>query len=230
LALLQGDDESLAPRARTLARLAVTLTARPWALTQEAVGDARRQGLDEEQIEAAIGVISMFNYFTRVADATGIEFDYPTALPAFEPDLCQVTAPRPDRPVSFSGPAGGRRRPQLGGLQTAWESWRAYELETDEPISQRERRLLAAVAAEEAADWEGFEALNGFESVPDGDDQLIGFARKLSRQPWQMEKGDLERLRSLGYSEEAVLHVISVVAHQNADSRLALGLGAATRA
>ena len=204
----------------------MTLTARPWALTAEAVGDARRQGLDEDQIEAAIGVISLFNYFTRVADATGIEFDYPTALPAFEPDLGQVTAPRPDRPVSLGGPAASRRRPEGEGLRAAWESWRAYVLEADQPISQRERRLLAAVAAEEAADWEGAEALNGDRSGPDGDDQLIGFARKLSRQPWRMGKEDLERLRSLGYSEQAVLHVISVVAHQNADSRLALGLRA----
>ena len=204
----------------------MTLTARPWALTAEAVQDARRQGLDEDQIEAAIGVISMFNYFTRVADATGIEFDYPTALPAFEPDLGQVTAPRPDRPVSFSGPAGGRRRPRLPGLLAAWESWRTCVLESDEPISQRERRLLAAVAAEEAADWAGAEALNGLKSGSDGDDELIGFARKLSRQPWRMGEGDLERLRSLGYSDEAVLHVISVVAHQNADSRLAIGLAA----
>ena len=225
MAVLQGDDESLAPRARALARLAVTLTARPWTLTPEAVQDARRQGLDEDQIEAAMGVISLFNYFTRVADATGIEFDYPTALPAFEPDLGQVTAPRPDRPASFSGPAGDRRRPRLEGLRAAWESWRAYVLEADQPISQRERRLLAAVAAEEAADWEGAEA--GSRSGPDGDDELIGFARKLSRQPWRMGKEDLERLRSLGYSEEAVLHVISVVAHQNADSRLVLGLRAA---
>ena len=225
MAVLQGDDESLAPRARALARLAVTLTARPWALTQEAVEDARRQELDEDQLEAAIGVISLFNYFTRVADATGIEFDYPTALPAFEPDLCQVPAPRPDRPVSLSTLAGSRRRPQLEGLRAAWESWRAYVLEADQPISQRERRLLAAVAAEEAADWEGAEALNGSKSGPDGDDQLIGFARKLSRQPWLMGKEDLERLRSLGYSDQAVLHVISVVAHQNADSRLVIGLG-----
>ena len=148
----------------------MTLTAQPWALTRETVGDARRQGLDEDQIEAAIGVISMFNYFTRVADATGIEFDYPTELPAFEPDVCQVTAPRPDRPVSFSRPAGGRRRPRPGSLQAAWGSWRAYVLEADEPISPRERRLLAAVAAEEAADWEGVDALNGFSRWfrPDG--------------------------------------------------------------
>jgi alkylhydroperoxidase family enzyme len=193
------------------------------------VGDARRQGLDEEQIEAAIGVIAMFNYFTRVADATGIEFDYPTELPAFEPDVCQVTAPRPDRSVSVSRLAGDRPRPRPGGLQAAWESWRAYVLEADEPVSRRERRLLAAVAAEEAADWEGVDALNGFKSASDADDQLIGFARKLSRQPWRMEEGDLKRLRSLGYSEDALLHVISVVAHQNADSRLVLGLGVSTR-
>jgi hypothetical protein len=193
------------------------------------VQDARRQGLDEEQIEAAIGVISMFNYFTRVADATGIEFDYPTSLPAFEPDLCQVTAPRPGRPVSSSRSAVSRRQPRCKPLQTAWQSWRAYVLETDEPISQRERRLLSAAAAEETADWDGAEALDGVKSRQDGDEQLAGFARKLSREPWRMAEKDLQSLRALGYQEAAVLHMISVVAHQNADSRFALGLGAAAR-
>jgi uncharacterized protein YciW len=226
LAVLHGDDESLAPRARALARLAVTLTARPWTLTREAVEDVRRQGLDEQQIEAAIGVISMFNYFTRVADATGIDFDYPTALPAFEPDLGQATAPRPDRPIASSEPAADRRRPRPGGLRSAWDSWRACVLEADQPLSQRERRLLAAAAAEETADWAGAEALDGAGSTTHSDEQLIGFARKLSRQPWRMGPGDLDRLRSLGYSEPAVLHAISVVAHQNADSRLAIGLAA----
>jgi uncharacterized protein YciW len=224
--VLQGEDESLAPRARTLARLAVTLTAQPWALTPEAVKDADRHGLDKDQIEAAIGVISMFNYFTRVADATGIEFDYPTALPAFEPDRDQVAATRPDHPGSSGQPAGHRRRPDDERLQAAWESWRSYVLDTEEPLSRRERSLLASVAARESGDWEGAEALNGREDLSDGDDRLIEFARKLSRQPWQMEEGDLEGLRAAGYSEKATLHVISVVAHQNADSRLALGLTA----
>jgi hypothetical protein len=205
----------------------VTLTAQPWALTADAVQDAGRQGLDEEQIEAAVAVISMFNYFTRVADATGIEFDYVTPLPAFEPDRGQVTAPRPERPGSPGPYAGHRRRPRHQQLQAAWASWRAYVLDAEEPISRRERRLLACVAAEEAADWETAEALGGLRSVAEGDDLLIGFARKLSRQPWCMEADDLERLRKAGYREEAVLHVISVTAHQNADSRLAAGLAAA---
>jgi hypothetical protein len=205
----------------------VTLTAEPWALTREAAQDAARQGLDDEQIEAAFGVISMFNYFTRVADATGIEFDYLTPLPAFKPDLGQVTAPRPDRSASPGRQAGERRRPRHPRLQAAWGSWRAYVLEAGQPISQRERRLLASVAAEEAADWAGAEALGGSGAAADGDGPLVRFARKLSRQPWRMEPGDLESLRSSGYSETAVLHVISVVAHQNADSRLVAGLSAA---
>lgn len=205
----------------------MTLTAEPWALTGEAVQDARRQGLDEQQIEGAIAVISMFNYFTRVADATGIEFDYPTALPAFEPDRCRAPATRPDRSDSAGQAAGHRRRPRSEQLRAAWESWRGYVLEADEPISRRERRLLASVAAGEAADWEGAEALGGLTSVEDSDDLLTGFARKLSRQPWAMEEADLKNLRSAGYPEQAVLHMVSVVAHQNADSRLVLGLSTA---
>ena len=226
LAILQGDDGSLAPRARSLARLATTLTAEPWSVTREMVDDVSRHGLDTEQIEAAVTVISMFNYFTRVADATGIEFDYQTPLPAFQPDLCQVAAPRPTRSVSSRTDAASRRRLQQAPLRAAWESWRAYVLETEEPLSGRERRLLAAVAAEEATDWEGAETLRESESPQGGDGQLAGFARKLSRQPWRMEAGDLQRLRASGYSEKGVLHMISVVAHQNADSRLVMGLRA----
>jgi alkylhydroperoxidase family enzyme len=230
--VLQRDDESLEPRAGALARLAATLTAQPWALTGEAVQDVRRQGLDEDQVEAAIGVISMFNYFTRVADATGVELDYLTPLPAFKPDLGQAAAPRPDpsaRAARAAADAGSRPRPRDQPLRAAWESWRAYVLETDQPLGQRERRRLACVAASETADWEVAEALSGPESGDDGDGQLAGFARKLSRQPWRMEAGDLQGLRASGYSEEAVLHMISVVAHQNADSRLAAGLRAAGR-
>jgi alkylhydroperoxidase family enzyme len=231
LAVLQRDDQLLPRRAGTLARLATTLTAKPWTLTLEAVRDAGREGLDEQQIEAAVGVIAMFNYFTRVADATGIEFDYTTPLPAFEPDRGEAAAPRPDRSASAGRNAGGhRRQPQDGQLRAAWEMWRAYVLESDEPISRRERRLLACVAAEETADWEGAEALGGCTRLEDRDDLLVGFARQLSREPWRMQAADLEKLRAAGYSEEALLHVISVVAHQNADSRLTVGLNTASRA
>jgi hypothetical protein len=195
------------------------------------VEDVAREGLDEEQIEAALGVISMFNYFTRVADATGIEFDYETELPAFRPDLRQTALPRPDRPAP-SARSPDHRWLRDERLRTAWASWRAYELEADGGISPDERRFLASVAAEEVADWEGAKALGGRAFPGSGDDQLslpAEFARKISREPWRMEPGDLEKMRAHGYSEVGLLHAISVVAHQNADSRLTTGLAAIGR-
>ena len=125
LAVLQKDDEALPPRARALVRLARGLTARPWALRAEAIADVARQGLDRDQLEAAVGVIAMFNYFTRVADATGIEFDYLSPLPAFEPDTQQAAAPALARQAlpkrSWQGPVDCRgidsceRRGNRGG-------------------------------------------------------------------------------------------------------------------
>jgi hypothetical protein len=43
-----------------------------------------------------------------------------------------------------------------------------------------------------------------------------------------MRPSDLDDVRALGHPEPAVLHAISVVALQNAESRVALGLGLAT--
>jgi alkylhydroperoxidase family enzyme len=227
LAVLQKDDESLPPRARALVRLARALTAQPWALPAEVVADAARQGLDRDQLEAAVGVIAMFNYFTRVADATGIEFDYLSPLPAFEPDVHQAVSPRPSQSGSSEpGTGAGRRRPRYQPLRQAWQSWRSYVLESDKPIGQRQRWLLACVAAEESADGDQAGALGGFGSLTADDDEVVRFARKVSCEPWRMTATDLERLRSVGYSDEALLHIISVVAHQNADSRLTAGLRA----
>ncbi len=186
--------------------------------------DAASESLDDLQLEIAFGVIAMFNYFTRVADATGIEFDYQTPLPAFSPDLRRTALPRPGRP-EVSGRSPGRCLPRDDRLRGAWETWRAYQFEGDGPLSPDDRRLLAAIAAEETTDWELAAALGG---TPAADNPLLtGFARKLSREPWSMEPDDLEKLRAGGYSELAVLRVISLVAHQNADSRLAIGLALA---
>ncbi|HEX4393814.1 MAG TPA: hypothetical protein VH084_20090, partial [Mycobacterium sp.] len=57
----------------------------------------------------------------------------------------------------------------------------------------------------------------------DRESTLDEFARKLSREPWQMEPANLRALRDVGYPELALLHAISVAALQNAESRLAMG-------
>jgi hypothetical protein len=209
--VLGGDDKALPPRAAALARLAVTLTAEPWALTRAAIDDVAEQGLDADQIEAAVGVIAMFNYFTRVADATGIDFDYATPLPKFEPDLCRVPAPRP-RGVATPSRLD-RTLPRLPGLRAAWETWQSYVLDSSQPLSRDDRLVVAATAVDEATGSAG--------TAPG---PLVDFARKLSRQPWTMLPADLDALRSHGYSDLAILHLIAVVAHENATTRLRIGL------
>jgi hypothetical protein len=160
-------------------------------------------------------VVAMFNYFTRVADATGIEFDYPTPLPAFEPDLCRVPTPRPPRPT-----AGGKSDPVLPrspALRAAWRSWREYVLNSDRPLTRRARELAAAAAAEESAAWALVAAPPERTAA---DEPLVTFARQLSREPWSMSSTNLDTLRDQGYSDPEILHLISVVAHQNATVRL----------
>lgn len=227
LAVLSGDDDQLPPPAAALARFAVTVTAEPWALTRDVLDDVTAQGVDADAMEAAIGVVALFNYFTRVADASGIDFDYSSPLPAFEPDVCRVPAPRPDR---ASWPVvGGERRSFVRGpaLRAAWQRWRDYVFGSEQPLSRRERAMLAATAAVECCDGWRVDQLAGAGVEPgtDAEQRLVDFARGLSRHPWQMRSEDLDGLREAGYPEVALLHAISVVALQNADSRLALVLG-----
>jgi alkylhydroperoxidase family enzyme len=220
--VLAGDHGELPAQQAALARLAATVTAEPWALTRDVVEDVAAEGVDPDALEAAAGVVALFNYFTRVADATGIEFDYTSPLPAFEADSCRVPAPRPAREA---WPLAERRdfvrRPRL---LAAWQRWREYVLGSPAPLDRRMRRLLAAVAAEECCDAAGFAALTGESPQSPAEEQVVAFARRLSRQPWAMGPDDLNELRAAGYLERALLHAISVVAFQNADSRLAFML------
>lgn len=165
----------------------------------------------------------MFNYLTRVADASGIEFDYASPLPAFEPERDRAPAPRPDR-ESWPVVAGKfRTLPAYPATSEAWQGWHEYVFDSDEPLNRRDRRVLARAAAQETCDRARADELTGYTPRDDREERLTAFAVKLSRSPWRMTPSDLQGLRDLGYEEPALLHAISVVALQNAESRLALG-------
>lgn len=165
----------------------------------------------------------MFNYLTRVADASGIEFDYASPLPAFRPQRDRDAAPRPDRASWPVVAEELRTLPSLAATSEAWRRWREYVFEVDEPLGRRERRLLAGAAARATCDRARADELAGHTPRDDGEALLVSFAGKLSRTPWRMGPADLQGLRDAGYPEPALLHAISVVALQNAESRLAMG-------
>jgi hypothetical protein len=222
--VLLGADDDLPPREAAFVRFAVKVTATPWALSAEDVDALREHGLDDGQIEAAIGVIGVFNYLTRVADASGIEFDYESPLPKFEIEHSRQPVPRPPRPDGWPMmDLGLLEFPRFPILEQAWKRWHEYVFASDEPLSPAQRALLARVAAEEACDAQA----TASHQDGSGDETLEPFARKLARAPWQMTPADLDTLRAAGLPETALLHAISVTALQSAESRVRMGRAAA---
>jgi hypothetical protein len=221
--VLEGEDDRLPARSAALAQFAAALTAAPWSITPEFGARLAAQGLRAEAVQAATGVVAMFNYLTRVADATGIEFDYESPLPVFQPDRDREPVPRPDRAAWPVVAAYSRALPAFPAMTQAWQRWRQYVFDSDTPLTRRERRMLAATAAQECCDRTRADELAGCTPQDDRELLLDAFARKLSRQPWRMGPADLQALRDAGYPEPALLHAISVVALQNAESRLAMG-------
>lgn len=220
--MLSGKDDQLPERAAALARYAATLTAQPWTLTPDFAAELSAQGLDAAGIEAATGVIVVFNYLTRVADASGIEFDYTSPLPRFQPQHDRRAMPRPDRGSWPVVEPELRTFPRFPTLAKAWQRWQEYVFDSDRPLTRRERLVLALAAAVECCDRWRADTLADFEPRDERERRLASFAGKLSREPWRMLPADLEALRALGYAEPALLHAIAVAALQNAQSRLAL--------
>ena len=221
--MLTGRDDRLPGRSAALARYATLLTAQPWSINADLAEQLADRGLDAHAMRAATAVVAMFNYLTRVADASGIEFDYASPLPVFQPERDSQPAPRPDR-SSWPVITAEHRMPSgWPAITQAWRHWREYVFDSPEPLTHRERHLLANAAAQECCDRWRVDQLSQYTPHDGREAVLDAFGRKLSRQPWQMGPADLRNLRDTGYPEPALLHAISVVALQNAESRLAMG-------
>ena len=57
------------------------------------------------------------------------------------------------------------------------------------------------------------------------DRQLLDYAAKLTRAPWDMAEADIDRLRDCGFSDRAILDIAQVVAYYAYVNRIADGLG-----
>jgi alkylhydroperoxidase family enzyme len=216
------------PRERALAGFAVLLTEAPWTLEAGDLSRLRAVGVSEEGIEQAISVAAFFNYFTRVADGTGIELDYASPLPRISIDVTREARTRPD-PSTWNPSIDGSlvpvfpRRAHAGA---ALERWHAYLFERDEPLSRRERLVVARAAARELCDAGALARWT--DALPEDARQraLAAYAKKLTLTPWAMSEADLAPLREHGTSDQAILDAISIVAHQNTFSRMHHGLAA----
>jgi alkylhydroperoxidase family enzyme len=223
-----ADDLAASPREQALAALGVALTHAPWALEPATFANLAAAGVSREGVEQAITVAAFFNYFTRVADGTGIEFDYESPLPRIAVDRAREPVERPERSAWPAGVDGSTLPvlPHRPRTQAAIERWRAYALDRDEPLSRRDRLVLARAAAEELCDAGAVARWDNARPRDAREQALADYAAKLTRAPWQVGAEDLAPLRARGLDDPALLCAIALVAQQNAVSRLHHALAA----
>ena len=54
---------------------------------------------------------------------------------------------------------------------------------------------------------------------------MLGYAVKLSLEPWNMEEADVQELRDAGFSNAGILDIVQVIGYYAYVNRLADGLG-----
>lgn len=215
-------------RERALAGFAGVLTDVPWAVNAEDIDRLRKEGISEEAIEQAVLVTAFFNYFPRVADATGIEFDYESPLPRFTADSTREALPRIPS-VDWNPAVDGSTSPPFArgpGIASILEPWRVLHLERTTPLGQTTRRMLLRIVAEELCDSAALGPWQDAEPASEAEKLLASFGQKLTKTPWAMNQGDVDALRAVGLSDEGILGAITLIAHQNAISRMHHALAA----
>jgi len=63
----------------------VKVTVEPWNCKGEDIEKLRNTGLKDEDILDAVQVMALFNYFTRMADALGVELNEAYATMGVKP-------------------------------------------------------------------------------------------------------------------------------------------------
>jgi len=198
------------------------LSDQPWRFGADEIDRCRAAGLSEPALLHAVVQSAFFNYLNRVADATGIAFDYHSPLPPMPVDRGRDPVRRPPRD-EWPRPAGVFSLSDRPLTAARFAAWRSHVLDRDAPLGRRERRLVAHAAAIASCDAAGERDLAA--GPPDGPREraLIGYAERLSLAPWRLGDGDLVPLREIGLDDRELLDLITVASFQNTASRLTLG-------
>jgi hypothetical protein len=213
------------PLIRALVRLAVLVTETPWAMTSADLASARAAGLDDAGVLHAVLQSCLFGHFNRIADAVGVDLDYPNSFgaphvePATPPYLWATSAPDQEA----SPPITLASRPGAGDLAKAWQE---YAFDRDTALTRRQRSLIAAAVA----------ARLGDASVPprapesDLDRVLIDLADLVTRAPWKLGPSAYVPIREAGFSDDAaVFDVVATMSAAGVFSRIRVSLAALGR-
>ena len=213
------------PMVRALVRLAVAVTERPWSMTGADLSDARAAGLADAGILHAVLQSSLFGHFNRVADAVGVDLDYPNAFgaPHVEPATPPYLWPslRPDaeapRPIDLDS--------WSGAVELA-AAWQRYAVDRDAPLTRRHRAVVAAAVAARLGDATG----QALEPETDLERALVTLADVVTLAPWRLGPAAYADIRDLGLADDtAVFDAVATASSVGVFSRIRVTLAAFAR-
>lgn len=230
-----ADPRALAERApdptvRTLAHLVRGITETPWRLGPADWARAQAVGLSDAALVQVVLLSSFFGHLNRMADAVGIELDYPTAAlpPHAEPATPPYLRPQPAEWPDFTR----RSLPVLDealrpGAAEPLLAWREHALLREAPLDRRQRLVIAGAVAACLGDAASWADASGAASGAAGDAALIAAADEVTLAPWRLGAGTVARLREAGFSDDAVLFdVLATAAACTTFSRIRVALAA----
>lgn len=185
-----------------VANLVRLITEAPWRLGPADRARAQAAGLPDESLVQVVLLSSFFGHLNRIADAVGIELDYPAVVmpPPVEPATPPYLRPPPAERsgLTRSSAIDVTLRP---GVVEPLAAWQAHALSREAPLDRRQRALIAYAVAERLGDFTKEPAAPG--SALDA--ALVATADEVTLAPWRLGAGTVDRLRAAGLPDEAAL-------------------------
>ena len=207
------------PVVRALARLTVIVTERPWAVTSRDLAHARADGLDDNGVLHAILQTSLFGHLNRIADAVGVDADYPDAFgaPHVEPATPPYLWPS-SSPPDIAGPIQLSSR---AGAVDLVQAWRAYVLDRDAAVNRRERELIAHAVAVRLGD----STVPRMTAGTPREAALVELADVVTLAPWRLGPAAYAAIRAVGLAGDVdVFDAVATASSCTVFSRISVAL------
>jgi hypothetical protein len=176
----------------------------------------------------AILQAALFGHLNRIADAVGVDADYPdhygsprveAATPAYlAPGPAEVPDPHAARPIELASRAGA---------VDLLAAWRAHALDRDGgPLGRRQRAVIAHAVAARLGDL----TVAPVEPETELDHALIELADVVTLAPWRLAPRAYDRVRAAGLADDAaVFDAVATASSCTVFSRIAAALAALAR-
>jgi len=186
---------------------------------------ARAAGLADAGVLHVVLQACLFGHFNRIADAVGVDLDYPDSfgaphvVPSTPPYLWPTSMPDQDvaRPIELSD------RPGAAEMAIAWER---YALDRDAALTRHHRALIAGAVAARLGDA----SKPPVAPETDLDRALVDLADLVTLAPWRLGPSSYTQVRLAGLPDDAaVFDAVATASSAGVFSRLRVTLAALAR-